>query len=133
ENVNSLFAWRVFWQQVQQLKEQTVTFIHQALDRGERVWGYGASTKGNTLLQYFGLTNEHIEGIAERSPYKYGLRTVGTNIQIYSEEVMREARPDYMLMLPWHFVNEFTHREASYLAGGGKFIVPCPRFEVIGG
>lgn len=131
QGVNEPLAWRIFWDSVQRLKEQTVTFIERCADNGEVVWGYGASTKGNTLLQYFGLDHTLIGGIAERSPYKFGLRTVGTDIPIYSEEVMREVRPDYMLMLPWHFVHEFTRREAEYLAGGGKFIVPCPRFEII--
>jgi hypothetical protein len=73
-----------------------------------------------------------ISGIAERSPYKFGLRTVGTNIPIYSEEYMRKIKPDYLLILPWHFINEFKEREIEYLKSGGKFIVPCPKFEIIG-
>lgn len=131
EGVNEPSAWRVFWNDVQRLKEQTVEFIKRCVDNGEVVWGYGASTKGNTLLQFFGLDYTLVSGIAERSPYKFGLRTVGTDIPIYSEEVMREVSPDYMLMLPWHFVSEFTRREAAYLEGGGKFIVPCPKFKII--
>jgi hypothetical protein len=95
------------------------------------VWGYGASTKGNTLLQWFELDHTLIDGIAERSPFKFGLKTVGTNIPIYSEEEMRKAKPDYMLVLPWHFINEFIEREKDYLNSGGKFIVPCPKFEII--
>jgi NDP-4-keto-2,6-dideoxyhexose 3-C-methyltransferase len=96
------------------------------------VYGYGASTKGNTLLQYFGLTNQDIVAIAERSPYKFGLRTIGTDIPIVSEEEMRAARPDYLLVLPWHFIDEFESREAEFFAQGGKMIVPCPAFKVIG-
>jgi len=73
-----------------------------------------------------------ISGIAERSPFKYGLHTVGSNIPIFSEEEMRRAKPDYLLVLPWHFINEFKKREDEYLRAGGKFIVPCPKFEIIG-
>jgi hypothetical protein len=77
------------------------------------------------------LDNSLIAGIAERNPDKWGLRTVGTNIPIYSEEEMRKAKPDYLLMLPWHFVKEFQERESEYLKNGGKFIIPCPKFEII--
>lgn len=124
-------TWRDFFNRINELKQTTVGFIKQAKSEGKTVWGYGASTKGNTLLQYFGLDNTLIDGIAERSPYKYGLKTVGTNIPIYSEEDMRKAKPDYLLILPWHFIDEFISREWDYLRQGGKFIVPCPKFEII--
>lgn len=125
-------VWEDFYCDLLKLKDQVRTFIIQEKANGKKIWGYGASTKGNTLLQYFDLDNTLIECIAERSPYKYGLRTVGTNIPICSEEDMRKAKPDYLLMLPWHFVNEFVEREKDFLEGGGKFIVPCPKFEIIG-
>ncbi|HYD03356.1 MAG TPA: class I SAM-dependent methyltransferase [Alphaproteobacteria bacterium] len=125
-------VWKEFFTRIQELKEQTYNFIKHEKAKGKTVWGYGASTKGNTLLQYFNLDNTLIDGIAERSPYKFGHRTVGTNIPIYSEEEARKAKPDYMLVLPWHFINEFIVREKDYLDNGGKFIVPCPKFEIIG-
>lgn len=129
---NTPNAWKIFHEKMEDLKRTTVEFIQQAKREGKTVWAYGASTKGNTLLQYFGLDNSLIDGIAERSPYKFGLRTIGTNIPIYSEEDMRKVQPDYMLVLPWHFINEFVEREHDYLAAGGHFIVPCPKFKVIG-
>lgn len=125
-------TWLNFYEQIQKLKEQTVSFIKKEKENGKTIWGYGASSKGNTLLQYFGLDNTLIDGIAERSIYKFGLRTVGTNIPIYSEDEMRKAKPDYLLVMPWHFINEFKEREIEYLKGGGKMIVPCPKFEIIG-
>lgn len=125
-------TWKDFFNRINDLKSQTVSFIKQAKAAGKKVWGYGASTKGNTLLQYFGLDSTLIDGIAERSPYKFGLKTVGTNIKIYSEDEMRQAKPDYLLVLPWHFINEFKTREVDFLLGGGHFIVPCPKFEIIG-
>lgn len=91
----------------------------------------GNSTKGNTLLQWYGLNETHIDAIAERSTFKYGLQTVGSNIPIVSEDSMREVQPDYLLILPWHFVNEFRQREKDYLERGGKFIVPCPTFYIV--
>ena len=130
--ISSEQTWSEFNRRLNKLRDDVVTFVRQARAQGKTVYGYGASTKGNTLLQYFGLTNEDIVAIAERSPYKFGLRTVGTNIPIISEEEMRAARPDYLLVLPWHFIDEFEKRETEFFAAGGKMIVPCPTFKVIG-
>lgn len=130
--LDSIDTWKNYFDKINALKEQTVSFIRQAKSDGKTVWGYGASTKGNTLLQYFGLDHTLIDGVAERSIYKFGLKTVGTNIPIYSEDEMRKAKPDYLLVLPWHFINEFCDREKEFLMGGGFFIVPCPKFEIIG-
>jgi len=113
------------------LRDQVVTFIKSERAMGKRIWGYGASTKGNTLLQWYGLDSSLIEAIAERNPAKYGKWTAGTNIPIKPEAEMREVNPDYLLILPWHFISDFRYREKKYLRNGGKFIVPCPRFEII--
>lgn len=123
--------WENFAKNIEDLKEQTVSFIKSAKADGKIIGGYGASTKGNTLLQLFGLDNTLIDFIAERSPYKFGLKTVGTEIPIISEDEMRKLKPDYLLVLPWHFINEFVEREREFLENGGKFIVPCPNFEII--
>lgn len=130
-HLDSVDTWQDFYNRINNLKQQTVDFIKEKKAESKTIWGYGASTKGNTLLQYFGLDNTLIDGIAERSIYKFGLKTVGTNIPIYSEDEMRKAKPDYLLILPWHFINEFCQREIEYLSHGGKFIVPCPKFEII--
>lgn len=131
-DVESPEVWEQFQKDIDALKEQTVAFIKEEVAKGKTVYGYGASTKGNTLLQYFGLDSSLISAMVERSPYKFGLKTIGTNIPIISEEEMRQSPPDYMLVLPWHFINEFVSREQDYLNNGGQFIVPCPRFEIIG-
>lgn len=130
-NLDKVETWQHFFSQINALKETTLAFIKAEKAKGKTIWGYGASTKGNTLLQYFGLDNSIIDGIAERSMHKWGLKTVGTNIPIYSEDDMRKAKPDYLLVLPWHFIGEFVEREKQYLIQGGKFIVPCPKFEII--
>jgi NDP-4-keto-2,6-dideoxyhexose 3-C-methyltransferase len=129
--IDDFNVWQDFGRRLQDLKEDVRTFITDERAKGKTVWGYGASTKGNTLLQYFELDNTMIDAIAERSPYKFGLRTIGTDIPIVSEDEMRAAKPDYLLVLPWHFIDEFQEREVEYLKNGGAFIVPCPNFKVI--
>jgi hypothetical protein len=129
--ITNAATWHRFSDNLEKLKQDVVGFVRQARYEGKTVYGYGASTKGNTLLQLFGLTNQDITAIAERSPYKFGLRTVGTDIPIISEAEMRAAKPDYLLVLPWHFIDEFESREAEFLDGGGAFIVPCPEFKII--
>ena len=124
--------WLDFYNRIEALKKETVDFIKAEKAKGKVICGYGASTKGNTLLQYFGLDNTLIDAIAERSHYKFGLKTIGTNIPILSEEDVRAMNPDYMLVLPWHFISEFIKREDEFLSKGGKFIVPCPNFQIIG-
>ena len=129
--LDQIETWQNFLKDINALKEKTVSFIKAEKAKGKTIFCYGASTKGNTLLQYFGLDHTLIDAIAERSPAKWGLRTVGTNIPIVSEDEMRKANVDYLLILPWHFLNEFKERECEYLKNGGKFIVPCPIFEII--
>jgi len=116
---------------VERIRDDTVGFIKDQVGRGRRVFVYGASTKGNTLLQYFGLDHTLIQAAAERNPDKWGRVTVGTNIPIVSEEEARAARPDHFLVLPWHFIDEFQSREEPYLLAGGRFIVPMPRFSLL--
>lgn len=123
--------WMEHFKEIKKLKQQTLTFIQQAKQSGKIIWAYGASTKGNTLLQYFGLDNTLIDAVAERNDSKWGLRTIGSNIPIKSEEEMRKAQPDYLLILPWHFISEFKEREKDYLSKGGKMICPCPEFKII--
>jgi hypothetical protein len=130
--LNEPEIYQNFYEKILTLREETVNFVKKVKSEGKTIWGYGASTKGNTLLQWFGLDSSLIDGIAERNPDKFGLKTIGTDIPIYSEEDMRMANPDYLLILPWHFIYEFSRREKDYLNRGGKFIVPCPSFEIIG-
>jgi hypothetical protein len=132
-NLDKKETYDEFWKKIQELKKQTFDFIESIKKEGKSIWVYGASTKGNTLLQWFKLDSKYIDGAAERSPYKYGLKTIGTDIPIHSDETMRQVHPDYLLILPWHFINEFRERESEYLKKGGKFIIPCPKFEIIGG
>jgi hypothetical protein len=120
------FAKHVAW-----IRERATTFIEDAVRSGKKVHAYGASTKGNTLIQYFGLSPKLVECVWERQSQKWGRQTVGSRIPIVSEAEGRKMNPDYLLMLPWHFASEFLKRESAYLANGGKFIIPIPKFEVV--
>ncbi|MFH1246484.1 MAG: class I SAM-dependent methyltransferase [Candidatus Liptonbacteria bacterium] len=120
-----------FAAEVEKMKEQAQDFIKKEVTGGKKVYVYGASTKGNTLLQYYGLDNKLITAAAERNPDKWGKKTVGTMIPIISEDQARKEKPDYFLVLPWHFIKEFKERERDYLQGGGKFIIPLPQFGIV--
>jgi hypothetical protein len=119
-----------FFDRVNTVRERCVSFIRGEVDRGKKVYVYGASTKGNTILQYFGLTSDLVTGAADRSPEKWGRFTVGTSIPIVSEEEARK-KADYFFVLPWAFLDEFLERESAWRSRGGKFIVPFPEFRVL--
>ncbi len=129
-HLENLRPYEAFASRVEKIKEEVCGFIRQEAAKGKRIYAYGASTKGNTTLQYFGLDRSLIPAAVERSPDKWGKLTVGTWIPIISEEQMRKERPDFLLVLPWHFLKEFLKREETYLESGGEFVVPLPHFRV---
>lgn len=120
-----------FVQRVEAEGAALLDLLRRAKDEGKVVHGYGASTKGNTLLQYLGITREILPAIADRNELKWGARTPGSNIPIISEAESRELMPDYYLALPWHFREGFLKREVEFRARGGKFIFPLPTLEVV--
>ena len=99
--------------------------------QGKRVFGYGASTKGNTLLQYCGIGPDLITAIAEVNQDKFGKFTPGTGIPILSDPEVRKQDPDYFLVLPWHFREDIVAREQAFLANGGRLIFPFPAIEIV--
>ncbi len=101
------------------------------VDEGKTIHIYGASTKGNTILQYVGIDRSLVPFAADRNPDKHGSETIGTKIPIISEESSRELQPDYYLALPWHFLDEFLDREREFLERGGQFIVPMPQVHMV--
>ena len=106
-------------------------FIKHVIANGKKVYIYGASTKGNCLLQYANIDEKYIKYAVERNLNKVGKMT-STGIEIISEETMRENPPDYLLCLPWHFKSEILEREKEFLDAGGQFIFPFPQFEIVG-
>jgi SAM-dependent methyltransferase len=99
---------------------------------GRKVFGYGASTKGNVLLQYCGITRDLLPCIADVNPDKHGKITPGTHIPIVDEAEARAQKPDYFLVLPWHFREHIVAREQDFLQGGGRLIFPLPHIEEVG-
>jgi hypothetical protein len=95
------------------------------------VVGYGASTKGNVILQYCNIVPDLLPCLADRNRRKHGARTLGTNIPIVSEEEARAMNPDYFLVLPYHFLSEMLEREKDFLERGGRFIVPVPTIQLV--
>ena len=129
--LDTLEPYQAFEQRVQKHRDDLVTLIRNLRADGKTVAGYGASTKGNVLLQYCGFTEQDIACISEVNPDKYGCYTPGTHIPIMSEEDVAKVKPDYMLVLPWHFRDTILEREKGYRAAGGKFIFPLPEIEII--
>ena len=112
-------------------KEQLVSLLKMLKKEGKSIHIYGASTKGNTILQWCGIDNRIIDVAAERNPDKYGAYTLGTDIPIVSEADSRAMKPDYYLVLPWHFKEEFLKREEEILQRGVGLIFPLPNVEII--
>ena len=120
-----------FITRVENNKSKFLKFLHTEISKGKKFIIYGASTKGNTILQYYGINHKLIKYAAERSPEKYGKYTIGTGIEIISEIKARKMKPDYFIVLPYGFINEFIKRERKFLNEGGKLILLIPNFKVI--
>jgi hypothetical protein len=123
--------FRDFEQRVFRHREDLTRLLRALKDDGKRILGYGASTKGNVVLQFCGIGPELVEAIAEVNEDKFGSFTPGTHIPIISEPEARAMQPDYFLVLPWHFKEGIIAREQQFLADGGKFIFPFPEIEII--
>ena len=120
-----------FAKRIKNNKKRLFEFIKKESEKGKKIYLYGASTRGNTLLQYFGLDSKLITKAVERNPEKWGKIIASVGIPIVSEDEARKDKPEYMLVLPWFFKKEFLKRERKYLDNGGRFIFPLPKFEVI--
>jgi C-methyltransferase C-terminal domain/Putative zinc binding domain/Methyltransferase domain len=123
--------FRDFQRRVFQHRQDLQELIRVLRADGASVMGYGASTKGNVLLQFCGFTPEDLPAIAEVNPDKFGKVTPGTGIPIVSEDEAKAARPDYLLVLPWHFREGIVQREAEFLRSGGRLIFPLPEIEIV--
>ena len=119
-----------FQKRIEKLKHDLHDLLKKFKKNGKKVHVYGASTKGNTILQWCKIDNSLVEYAAERNPDKYGASTLGTNIAIISEAESRAMNPDYYLVLPWHFKDEFLEREKEALEKGTGFIFPIPEIDI---
>ena len=129
--LDTLKPYQEFANRVQKHRKNLRDLIIALNNDGKKIFGYGASTKGNVLLQYCELTKNEIPYIAEVNEDKFGSFTPGTNIPIISEKEAKAMNPDYFLVLPWHFKDNILQREEAYLENGGKFIFPLPEIEII--
>lgn len=129
--LDNKWTYVLFGMQINQARKKLHRFVKDEVAKGKTVYVYGASTRGNTLLQYAGLDHTLIAAAVERNPEKWGKKIASLDIPIISEEQAREEKPDYMLVLPWFFKEEFLKREQAYLEAGGHFIFPLPELEIV--
>ena len=113
-------------------KKDFLKLLTDLKEDGKKVLGYGASTKGNVILQYCQINTDLIPYIAEVNEDKFGSYTPETLIPIISEKEAKEMKPDYFIVFPWHFKNNIIEREKDFLINGGKLIFPLPKIEIIG-
>lgn len=123
--------YAAFQRRIDTLKEGLTRLLFDIRAKGQRIHIYGASTKGNVLLQWYGVNRLTVDCAADRNPQKVGSRTLGTDIPIVSEAESRAQKPDYYLVLPWHFRKEFLQREKETIMAGTKMIFPLPEIEVV--
>jgi len=123
--------YRDFEERVFRHRRDLIRLLQALRSDGKRILGYGASTKGNVVLQFCGIGPDTVEAIAEVNPDKFGTFTPGTHIPIVPEAEARAMQPDYFLVLPWHFKEGILQREQEFLAAGGKMIFPFPEIELV--
>ncbi|MGQ0739155.1 MAG: class I SAM-dependent methyltransferase [Bacteroidota bacterium] len=129
--LNTEKLYREFAERVVEHRSSLLNLLDKLKNDGKKIIGYGASTKGNVLLQYGNISTQYLDCIAEVNEQKFGVYTPGTLIPIVSEAEAKEMKPDYLFVLPWHFRNNILGRESAFRAAGGKFIFPLPFIEIV--
>ena len=129
--INRVKIYKKFSSNILKLKNNLTKKIKKIKDNNKSIFILGASTKGNTILQYLNIDNSIIPFAIERNKEKIGAKTIGTNINIISEKEAKKLQPNYKLVLPWHFKKEIINRELSYLKNNGKLIFPLPKILII--
>lgn len=130
QNLNDPEVYINFANRINQNKHDLLEFLNEQKNAGCLTIGYGASTKGNTIMSYYGIDSKLLPYVADRNPIKFGRQTV-TRIPIISEQEARNLSPNYFLAFAYHFMDEFIKRENDFINQGGKFVVPAPRLRVI--
>jgi len=128
--INSDYPYKQFFKRIIKIRKKLIYLINDIIKKKKIIHIYGASTKGNTIIQWLNINNKKINYAAERNKDKWGAKTIGSNINIVSEDFSRKLKPNYYLVLPWHFKCEFLKREKRFLKNGGKFIFPLPLVKV---
>tara|TARA_B100000965_G_scaffold369910_1_gene357644 strand:- start:1211 stop:2437 length:1227 start_codon:yes stop_codon:yes gene_type:complete len=130
-NYNSIKTFKDFYENIKKHKKIFRDLILNLKESKKKILGYGASTKGNVILQYCNLNSTHIPFIAEVNKFKFNRYTPGSNIKIISEKKAQAMNPDYFLVLPWHFKNHIIKREFKFIKNNGKLIFPLPDIDII--
>jgi hypothetical protein len=133
QNLNSSETFSYFKNKICSHRGQLLSLIEKIRQTGKLILGYGASTKGNVILQFCSITQKELQYIAEVNAEKYGRVTPGSWIPIISESEAHSMNPDYFIVMPWHFKQSILQRESNYLHEGGKLIFPLPEIEVVTG
>ncbi len=130
--LDTMVPFDAFGERIARHRDELREFLDASKAAGKLTLGYGASTKGNVVLQYCGITEDDLPVIGEVNAEKHGCFTPGTKIPIVSEEAAKAQQPDQLLVLPWIYRDGFIEREREYLAGGGKLVFALPEFEIVG-
>ena len=128
---NDLITHKNFYQECLKQRKILINLLKNLKDMKKTVLGYGASTKGNVILQFCNIDSNLIPYIGEVNKYKYNKYTPGSGIKIISEKELKNKKPDYLLVLPWHFKNFIIKKEQKFIKNGGKLIFPLPDIEII--
>lgn len=131
KGLSSLGIYRDFEKKVINHRNELIKFIQKVKKEKKKIFGYGASTKGNVILQFCNITKKDIPYIAEINEDKFGRYTPGTHIPIISEKEAKSLKPDYFMVLPWHFKENIISREKEYLDSGGHLLFPLPKLEIV--
>lgn len=129
--INEIETFKEFYKKCLQQKYELNSLLKNLKKMNKKVYGYGASTKGNVILQFCNINRSKIRFIGEVNKYKYNKITPGSKIDIISEKKLRQLKPDYLLVLPWHFKNFILNKEKEYLKSGVKFIFPLPEIQIV--
>ena len=129
--IKKTYIYNEFYRNINIIKKRLIFKIKLILKRKKKIYILGASTKGNTILQFLNINDKIIPYAIERNKQKIGAKTIGSNIIIVGEEFTENSEPDYKLVLPWHFKREIINRESNYIKRGGKLIFPLPKVLTI--
>jgi len=129
--VDRIEGYSAFAQRVEELKRALLARLAELKSQGRSIAAYGASAKGSTLLNYFGIGRETLDFVADRSTHKQGRYTAGTHLPIRAPEHLLEAMPDYLLLLTWNFADEILAQQAEYRRRGGRFLIPIPELRIV--